>query len=59
MRKEFAIKWNDAKLDKDGKRNTVEIENCGCKISCIYGIKSFVKRDFDSHNVMQNFDDDH
>ena len=47
----FNIKWEETKKDNNGKECTEEIENYGCKISYIEGIKSFVDRDLTNHDI--------
>ena len=47
----FNIKWEKTKKDNNGKKHTKEVENYGCEISHIEGIKSFADRDLTNHNI--------
>ena len=55
----LTIRWNRTETDEFGNAKCVAFENYGSKISCIEGIKSFVKRDFDSYEIKHDNDDEH
>ena len=38
----FKIKWLEMKKDNNGNECKEELENYGCKTSCIDGVQSFV-----------------
>ena len=53
----LTIKLVDADTEKDGNEMSVELENFGCRLSWIKGIKSFAERDRENHNVICTSDD--